>query len=150
MSVEVKISERLARLFVADVGKVARASELAVGVEAQNRIAIYPQATAANDSNQQRWYERGRGGFRRTLGGAVRRTSSSETLGRRWSLNSQGGGTVLRNLASYAPFVHAKDKQAGFHGQRGWRTNEQVAKGMKADGTVRKIVKQQVKRLLNL
>jgi hypothetical protein len=70
------------------------------------------------------WYERGYGV--RYIGGGGRPVS--EDLINRWTIKARNRGrtVVIGNNASYAVFVHSEEKQAHFHGQRGWKTDKQV------------------------
>lgn len=91
-------------------------------------IAIYPPATAANSPpgrNGYSWYERGFG--TRTITGKAWPTS--ETLGRRWTheVTENGRRGEVGNNAGYGPYVQSAEKQAAFHVQNGWVTDEQVA-----------------------
>jgi hypothetical protein len=66
----------------------------------------------------------------RKRSGTVGGRKTSETLGRRWTTRGRDAGLtqLIGNNASYAPYVHDEEEQAGFHGRRGWKTDEQVLK----------------------
>ena len=97
----------------------------------KGKIAKYPPSTTANSPGNPtgRWYERGYGPrWLRKRKGGVGGRKTSETLGRKWATASLNSGLTQRigNNASYAPYVHDAEKQAKIHGQRGWKTDEQV------------------------
>ncbi len=101
-------------------------------VHVKGKIAQYPPSSPANSPGPypKRWYQRGYGprwARKRRTGVGGRRTS--ETLGRRWTVEARDGGLtqVVGNNASYAPYVHGDEDQAGFHAARGWKTVGQVA-----------------------
>ena len=87
-----------------------------------------PKSEANVAKSHGRWYERGWGSRYKRLDGAVTGKKTSETLGRKWTTASRAGGLqqMIGNNASYAEFVHDEEKQAKIHGDRGWKTDEQV------------------------
>lgn len=94
----------------------------------KGKIAIYPPSSEANTPNQRRWYERGYGPKWMRKDGSIGGKKTSQTLGRRWTMESQNAGLtqVVGNNATYAPYVQSAEKQASFHAARGWKTDEQV------------------------
>ena len=96
----------------------------------KGKIDEYPPSTSANTPGNPtgRWYERGWGSRYKRLDGVVTGRKTSETLGRKWTTAERAGGfqQIIGNNASYAPFVHDAEEQAKFHGDRGWKTDEQV------------------------
>ena len=97
----------------------------------KGKIAKYPPSTIANTPGNPtgRWYERGYGPrWLRKRSGTVGGRKTSETLGRRWTIGERNAGftQVIGNNASYNIYVHSAEKQAKFHGDRGWLTDEQV------------------------
>lgn len=90
-------------------------------------LAVYPPASSANDSSEDRWYERGFGPRWRRKDGSIGGRQTSETLGRRWTTQVAPDGLWARvgNNASYARFVQGIE-QAWFHAKRGWRTTVQA------------------------
>ena len=74
---------------------------------------------------------------------------TSETLGRRWGVERRGTiGAVLGNIATYSPYVHDEEKQAKYHGRRGWVTDEKAIKRIERRGTVKRIVEDAVMHAL--
>lgn len=99
------------------------------GTMLKNFIAQYPLASEANTPYQRRWYERGYGPKWMRKDGSVKGLKTSETLGRKWSVVARSDTeVVVGNNASYAPFVQSAEKQANFHRQRGWRTDDMAIK----------------------
>ena len=96
----------------------------------KGKISEYAPSTAANTPGNPtgRWYERGYGPRWSRKDGSWGGRKTSETLSKRWTTAERAGGLqqVLGNNASYAPYVHDAEEQAGFHGDRGWKTDEQV------------------------
>lgn len=105
----------------------------AAATHVMGEVKRYPPATEANMPRTEvigdsvrvlPWYERGYGV--RYIGGGGRPVS--EDLLHRWTVRSFDGGrkAVISNNASYAVFVHSEEKQARFHGRRGWKTDKRV------------------------
>ena len=97
----------------------------------EGTIKEYPNKTTANSPGNPtgRWYERGWGPrWLRKRSGTVGGRKTSETLRTKWSTKSRNSGLtqIVGNAASYAKYVHSAEDQAGFHGDRGWLTDEQV------------------------
>ena len=128
-----------------DLQKV-RPALMAGAIHIKGKIAQYPAKTIANSPSNPtgRWYERGFG--TRTKTG--RAYPTSETLGRKWTVANRDRGLtkVIGNNVSYGPYVQSAEKQAKFHKQRGWKTDQQVAEE-EAD-TVLDFVKDQVDKIL--
>ena len=96
----------------------------------KGKIAKYPPSTTANSPGNPtgRWYERGWGSRYKRIDGVMTGKKTSETLGRKWTTAERNAGLthIIGNNASYAEFVHDAEKQAKIHGDRGWKTDEQV------------------------
>lgn len=150
LEVSIELSQSLIRVLSADLERMASDISFAVAAEAQNKIAPYPPASEANNPANRRWYVRGTGGFYRRVDGSIVQTSSSETLGRHWSLHRRQSSTEVRNNARYVRYVHDKNFQAKFHARRGWKTNDGVVEQMQRDGTIERIGKQRVRHYLGL
>jgi hypothetical protein len=58
-------------------------------VHIKGKIAIYPNSSEANTPGQRRWYERGWGAKWTRKDGSIGGRKSSETLGRRWTTDSE-------------------------------------------------------------
>lgn len=145
-TIEIKGLEALAQKL--NLLPALKAGIKAAAAHVKGKIAIYPPKTAANtpgrrDSHGRKmgWYIRHRGGF----SSSGRQTSSSETLGQKWTVTSRDGGLtgVVGNNVSYGPFVQDAEKQARFHGARGWKTTQTVAEEQAAN--IRQIVEQYIK-----
>lgn len=142
-----KVQERLV-LLPAGI----RAGIAAAIIYLKGKIAIYPPATDANapgrvDSKGHKmgWYIRGRGGY----SASGKKTSSSETLGRKWTTATMNDGYagVVGNNVSYAKYVHDSNYQAAFHAARGWKTVQDTAETEKM--TIAKIIKKAILDAIN-
>jgi len=135
----------------ADFKPAMRGATKAIAAEIQGKIAPYPPATSANRpaGPGSRWYERGFGSRYQRKDGIRSGRKTSETLGRRWGIQSQGRiGAVLGNLATYSPYVHSAEKQAKIHGKRGWVTDEEAIEKVERAGTIRRIVEDAIMHAL--
>jgi hypothetical protein len=122
------------------------------GLHLKAVLAKYPPSTDANAPGPypKHWYERGKGPRWALAGGGINGRDSSETLGRKWNVRqeNQGTRTIVGNNANYGPFVQSKEKQTGFHAERGWLTVEEVSQ--KEGPAVLKFFIEQVKKILHL
>jgi len=123
-----------------------RPAMMAGALHVKGKIAKYPPESIANKPSNPggRWYERGYG--TRTATG--RKYPTSETLGRKWTVANRDKGLtkVIGNNVSYGPYVQSAEDQAKIHGERGWKTDQQVA-DEEAD-TVIDFVKKEVDKIL--
>jgi hypothetical protein len=119
--------------------KGAKRGLKAGAVHVRGKISRYPPSTMANSPTNPtgRWYERSYGPrWLRKRSGSIGGRKTSERLDAKWAQRSRDKGLtqVIGNNASYAPWVHASEEvggkgpQASFHGDRGWKTDEQVLK----------------------
>jgi hypothetical protein len=108
-------------------------------------VAEYPPAGA---SEGDRWYERGYGPRWRRKDGSVGGRRTSQTLGRRWTIEvmDQGMAARIGNNVTYGPYVQDEEQQNRVHKARGWRTVQGAVKE-KGPEIVRKI-KAAIDRLL--
>jgi len=144
-SVRLEGLDRLQRKLGADFRPTMRAATLAIAAEIQGKIAPYPPATEANSPARERWYERGYGPRWRTKDGGIAGRKTSETLGRRWAIARYGDiGAKLGNGATYSAFVHSAERQARFHGARGWKTDKQAVEIVRRAGTIVQIMRDAV------
>ena len=148
MSVSITIQglDRLQRKLGTDFKPVLRGATKAIAGAIEGEIAPYPPKTIANSPSQPRWYERGYGP--RWHGGTGGR-KTSQNLGRSWGIKSKGSiGAVLGSRATYSPYVHSHEKQAKFHGARGWVTDKEAVEKVVNRGDVEKIMRQAVRKAL--
>lgn len=135
---------------LARIGKLEGAAPAiqAAGLHIKGAIAEYPPASEANSPSNQRWYERGYGSRWRRKDGTIGGRATSETLGRRWTVESEANGlrAVVGNNASYGPYVQSAERQARFHSARGWKTDAQVIE--EESETVLEFVQDAVRELL--
>lgn len=119
------LDEMLDRLEKIAEGNYVRDVMVLMGKEIARHAGEYPPPSLANDPGNPlgRWYERGYG-IRYASGGG---RQTSEQLGKKWFVSPQQRAVVIGNTASYAPYVHSKDEQAAFHGERGWKVLEDEA-----------------------
>ena len=159
MSVTVRVvgMESLQRKLGTNFTPAMRGATKAIAAQIHGVIAPYADETISNSPSQRRWYERGYGPRWRRADGSIGGRKTSETLGRRssitggpgWSIRKLGSiGASLGNIASYAPFVHDAKKQAGFHGARGWVTDEAAVNRVLKSGTVEKIMRDAVRKAM--
>lgn len=132
------VKQLLARL---GDGRALKMALYAMGVHYKGKINRYPPATEANQprayntvSGGNTWYERGYGSKRIRRDGSIVGRKTSETLGRKWTVErrDQGLTVVVGNNVSYSIYVHDADKQAWFHARRGWKTAQQVLEDEKS------------------
>jgi hypothetical protein len=133
--IEVKGLDPIVRQLGADVAPALSAASMGIAAEVQDRIAPYP----APPTNSR--YLRGYG----MRGGK----KTSETLGRRWSIQAGYAAVVLRNVASYARYVHDSKLQARIHQNR-WTTDVEATQQVERDGTVERIVGAALRKLFGL
>ena len=117
----------------------------------EGKIKEYAPKSDANVAKSHgRWYERGWGSKYRRLDGTVTGKKTSETLRDEWSTKSRNSGLmqIVGNNASYNIYVHSEKDQAGFHGDRGWKTDEQVLRdeGDKVLEFIQKEVERELER----
>lgn len=106
MSVKIEgVETVVAQIEAVRAGKHRLAALAAIGVDFVGRVSPYPPPPAGST------YRRGQ-------------DKRSETLGRRWSIESANGGEqiIIINSASYARWVHDRDYQVAVHTATGWRT----------------------------
>lgn len=117
-----------------------RGDLMEAAIHIKSKIRRYPPPTEANMPRPgQSFYERGYGTRYASLAGNISPGSkTSEDLKKRWGIERRRSGftVVIGNNASYAPFVHSEEKQAYFHGNRGWKTDKTVLEQEK-DGVLR-------------
>lgn len=133
------------RMLGTDFRPAIAAATKAIALEVQGAIAPYPPSTIANSPGNPsgRWYERGYGPRWRTAAG-VNGRKTSQTLGRRWAVKQRGTGATVGNSATYAPFLHSKERQVRWAGTRGWQTDEGAIRAVIASGAVKRIVTQAI------
>jgi len=127
---------------------------LAIGTHVKGKVDKYPASTEANSPREyttggrNTWYQRGYGPKWARKDGSVGGRKTSETLGRRWTVQMRDAGrsVVIGNNVSYGPYVQDEENQADFHKRNGWPTIQQVAKD--EEPTIRAFVEDYLKRLL--
>lgn len=144
--------ERAQRSLGVQIEPALQAATQNIAKAIEDVILPYPPVTAANDPGNPtgRWYERGKGGYYRRKDGSVVKYSESENLSAKWGIKRIGRwGAQLGNIASYAPYVHAKDKQARWMARIGWVTDEAAVAVVVRSGAVRRIVAQALARAMH-
>ena len=147
MSADVEIQgidEALAMLRAIDPAIVV--SLMAVGLEAQNRIAPYPAASHREQAFKT--LKQRRGFFAKLRKGQIRvpYPRSNDTLNR-WSLTPNGKSVDLRNTSPHAKWVHSAQQQAAYH-KGTWTTDKHIADEIVGDGTAARIVEQAVVKVV--
>jgi hypothetical protein len=134
--------------------KAAKRGLKAGAVHIEGKMRQYPAESGANKSRafvsggNNRWYERGFGPRWVRKDGTWGGKKTSKVLSKQWTIDERMNGLqwVVGNNVSYAPFVQSYEKQAHFHKERGWITDEQV---LKDEGkTVLEFVKKEVDKEL--
>ena len=114
-TVDVKVSEGVAKLFAANLGVPVQRGAMAIAAAIQHEVAPYPPPPPRRPGKG--YYVRGRG----MLSSKGKLLSSSEMLNRKWSITGIAWGARLTNTASYSGWVHGK-RQAKIHKKTGWVT----------------------------
>ena len=142
--ISVSGSDDLSRLFRRELGPTIQAGLIAIAKQAEHIIAPYPVAPPHGTP----WYERGYGWKYRRKDGRIRGRKTSETLGRRWTIMSDGRLRVqLRNLASYSGLVHDSERQIARHAATGWKTDQDIERELDGNAIVDALVDPIVKLL---
>jgi len=94
-------------------------------------IATYPPQSEANSPHGRTWYERGYGPRWYLKDGSMGGSRTSQTLGRRWTIDANASRAIIGNNATYAPYVQSAEQQAPYHKARGWRTDEETLEKLK-------------------
>ena len=146
ISIKVKGLEALSRkLRALAQGKYLDKVVAASKARLMRRLAQYPPKSPANRPRPApgRWYERGWGA--RSAAGRGRRTS--QNLGRSWLAQKRGQGFLIRNTASYAPYVMGR-KQRALHRRRGWQPAHTLLAGeaRRLEGDLIKALEDVIKR----
>lgn len=130
VSINLQDIERIARKL--DLLPAFSAGIMAGGVHIKSIIDVYPPSTEANVPGiyPKRWYVRGWGAKWALKDGGVHGRHSSETLGRRWTIVAYNDGLSCKvgNNATYARFVHDKNRQPAIFARREWITIQTVAR----------------------
>jgi hypothetical protein len=126
LTVELRGYDRLERkLGAIEAKRIAKGVLMAAGKDMEGYTAPYP---AARGGNGRCWYERGFGTRWRRKDGSIHGRQTSEGLGRRWEVKPINDLSVsVGNNASYAPYVHDAEAQAGVHKGR-WKTIQDAVK----------------------
>ena len=130
VSINLQDIERIARKL--DLLPAFSAGVQAGGVHIKSILDVYPASTEANTPGPypKRWYKRRYGPFWTLKDGGVHSKNTSEILSDRWTIVAYNDGLSCKvgNNATYARFVHDKDRQPPIFGQRGWLTIQAVAR----------------------
>ena len=98
----------------------------AAGLHVKSKVAEYPPSSEANAPGPYpaKWYERGYGPKWALKGGGIHGRKTSQTLGRRWSIEMRDAGltAAIVNHVAYGPYVQDRTTQRWFHKARGWKT----------------------------
>ena len=133
---------------------------MAGGVHVAGKLKEYPPSTAANvprtvagSGKVLSWYERGYGTRWLRKDGSMGGNKTSETLGKKWTMQGSGGDKVIiGNNVSYGPWVQGSVKVGGVGPQAsalreiGWKTTDTVAS--EEAEVVLNMVKKEVDKIL--
>lgn len=142
--------EQLIAALKVDITQAIVTASLAIAAEIQDKIAPYPPAGPGNQPRSwlprghNSWYQRGSGPKWVVRSGAIHGRNSSETLGRRWSIEARPAGAVLGNIASYAPYVHSQDQQSATMARIGWITDKTAVETVMSSPVVNQIITQAI------
>ena len=147
-TIQIKGLDKLQVKF-AGIEPAIKAGIKASTVHIKGKVAKYPAATMANDPSQRQWYERGWGSKWHVRGGGWHGRKSSETLGKKWTVEFTNNGMTARigNDVSYGKWVQSPEYQARALKRIGWKTTEQVAE--EETETVEKFIKSQIDKALS-
>ena len=138
-----------------DIQPGVQAGIKAATVHIKGKIAKYPPATIANQPKSyskgqwNTWYERGWGSKWALSGGGWHGRKSSETLGRKWTIEIRNNGLtgIVGNNVSYGPYVQDPERQARALKRIGWKTTSEVAE--EEAQTVTDFIKGQIDKALS-
>lgn len=147
MPIKIRGVTELARRLKIDLDRALVPAYVAIAEVIRNEIAPYPPAIPAKDK---RWYERGYGSKYRRKDGGITGRKTSEMLGRRWDVQAGPVSAVVRNNASYAPFVHDDERQAAVHRRTGWVTDRQAVDRVARSGAWDRILGTAVRKTLGI
>ena len=124
------------------------------GVHVADKLKEYPPSTAANvprtvagSGRVLSWYERGYGTRWLRKDGSMGGRQTSETLGKKWTMQGSGGDKVIiGNNVSYGPYVQGPSEQAKALREIGWKTTDTVAS--EEAEVVLNMVKKEVDKIL--
>lgn len=142
-----EIRARLGQNFMSALDPAIQATAL----QLEQLIKPYPPPTIANSpSNPTRhWYERGYGSRWVTKRGEIRGKNTSQKLGIRWVVGKLAPlQWAIKNIASYAEYVHSSEKQARWHTARGWLTEKHGFEQLIRSGALERIFRMAFARLL--
>lgn len=132
-----------------DLASVLKPVAIGTAKALEDIISPYPDQLTPIDPD--RYYERGYGPRWIRKDGSTGGKKTSERLNTRWAVRPYGAlGAALLNLASYAPFVHALDEQAGIHADAGWVTDDEAIAEIEAAGTVETLLNAAIAHTFNL
>ena len=121
---------------------------MAGGVHVAGKLKEYPPSTAANSPGGpgSQWYERGWGSRWQRMDGSMGGRQSSETLGKKWTVQQAGDKVTIGNNVSYGPYVQGPSEQAKALREIGWKTTDTVAS--EEAEVVLNMVKKEVDKIL--
>jgi hypothetical protein len=97
-------------------------------------VQVYPPSSEANtpktswkSGGPNYWYQRGFGSKWIRKDGTINFNDSSEQITQRWTTEVGKYRAVLGSNVSYGRYVMDEAKQAKIHGERGWRTIQDIA-----------------------
>lgn len=124
---------------IANLERATGVVSQALATEVQKRTAKYPPKSVDRKPGKT-YYERGSGPVYVRKSGGVTKRKLSEMLGRKWDIVGGTNRAVLRNMASYSPYVHMKDDQARIHKRTGWKTVETALDEIDIDALAKRVL----------
>lgn len=135
MSLELRIdgADRVARMLAVPLQPAIESGAMGIAAALQDVLSAYPAQRSRPQpfvSDRQR-----RGFFAALREGRIqvpyrRGGRGSETLGRKWSIQSVAFGARLRNPARYARLVHGSPGQTRYHRQGGWKSEDDAQRAI--------------------
>lgn len=147
-TIRVSGDEALVRKLLQDLAPALSAGAQGVAEALRNELTPYPPASAANQSGQRRWYQRGYGPRWTRRDGSVGGAKTSQQLNRSWAVLPNGTTARLIGRAAYSGVVHRKEDQARFHARRGWHTDEDSIKALRRKQVIERVFRAVLRKLL--
>ena len=152
-SITIRGLDTIQRALGVDISPAMRTATKGIAGAIHDKLSPYPPATIANSPSNpmDRWYKRLSGPRWRTKKGEIHGRDTSEQLIHSWAIEPVGtAGTKLGSSASYAPYVHAAEKQSSAMKRIGWKTDDWAIRQVVDSGKAKDIVLRALAHFLHL